>query len=114
MDAALLVEEQSVMKEVRSRANRLVNCDSANLRRTSEAASRQLAAIALLERSGRLQTLPPALREMAALRREFPHLNLGELAEAGGEPLTRSAVNHRLRRLVELAEGGTRRSGRTL
>lgn len=113
-DAALLVEEQSVIKEVRSRANRLVNCDSANLRRTSEAASRQLAAIALLERSGRLQTLPPALREMAALRREFPHLNLAELAEAGGEPLTRSAVNHRLRRLVELAESGVRRSGRVL
>lgn len=105
-EAALSVEEQAVVKEVRARANRMVNCDSANLRRTSEAAARQLAAIASLERTGRLETLPPALREMAVLRREFPFLNLGELAEAAGEGLTRSAVNHRLRRLVELAEGG--------
>lgn len=109
--AALQVEEQSVVKEVRSRANRLANCDSANLRRTSEAASRQLEAIAALRGSGRLETLPPALREMAALREEFPYLNLVELAEAGGEGLTRSAINHRLRRLVELAEGRGRGKG---
>ncbi len=112
-DAALAVEEQSVVKEVRSRANRLANCDSANLRRTSEAAARQLAAIAALERSGRLQVLSPALREIAILRSEFPYLNLSELAEVGGHGLTRSAVNHRLRRLVELAEGpGRAESGR--
>lgn len=101
---ALQVEEQSVVREVRSRANRLANCDSANLRRTSAAASQQLEAIALLERSGRLEALPPALRDMAGLRLQYPYLNLSELAEAGGEGLTRSAVNHRLRRLVEAAE----------
>ena len=56
-EAALQVEEQSVVKEVRSRANRLANCDSANLRRTSAAASRQLEAIAALERVG-----PPGAR----------------------------------------------------
>ena len=109
-EAALQVEEQSVVKEVRSRANRLANCDSANLRRTSAAASEQLAAIALLERSGRLERLSPALREMADLRVRYPYLNLSELAEAGGEGLTRSAVNHRLRRLVEAAEGKGRRT----
>lgn len=110
--AAIQVEEQAVLKEVRSRANRLANCDAANLRRTSTAASRQLEAIALLQRNGRLATLPYALREMADLRVRHPHLNLAELAEAGGEGLTRSAVNHRLRRLVEAAEkpgaGGAR------
>jgi hypothetical protein len=102
--AALQVEEQSVVREVRSRANRLANCDSANLRRTSAAASRQLQAIAILQHSGRLETLPPALREAADLRLRFPYLNLAELAEAGGQGLSRSAVNHRLRRLVEAAE----------
>jgi DNA-binding protein WhiA len=102
--AALQVEEQAVMKEVRSRANRLANCDSANLRRTSAASSRQMAAIAVLERTGRLASLPPALREVADLRVTFPYMNLVELAEAGGEGLSRSAVNHRLRRLVEVAE----------
>ncbi len=103
-EAALQLEEQSVMREVRSRANRLANCDSANLRRTSAAASQQLEAIAMLQRSGRLETLPVALREAADLRTRYPYLNLAELAEVGGEGLTRSAVNHRLRRLVQAAE----------
>lgn len=102
--AALEVEEQSVLKEVRARANRVANCDSANVRRTGAAASRQTEAISALERSGRLDALPPALRDMAALRLEHPYMNLSELAEAGGQGLTRSAVNHRLRRLVEAAE----------
>ncbi len=102
--AALQVQEQAVVKEVRSRANRLANCDAANLRRTSAAASRQLEAIAALEQNGRLATLPRALREIADLRVRHPHLNLSELAEAGGEGLTRSAVNHRLRRLVKAAD----------
>ena len=102
--AALMVEEQAVVKEVRSRANRLANCDAANLRRTSEAASRQLEAIARLERSGRLQKMPWALREVAELRARYPYMTLSELAEAGETGLSRSAVNHRLRRLVRAAE----------
>lgn len=109
-ESALAVEEQAVVKEVRSRANRLANCDAANLRRTGAAASRQLEAIAVLEGSGRLMTLPPALREMADLRRCYPYMNLAELAEAAGG-LSRSAVNHRLRRLLEAAEGRRRRNG---
>jgi len=111
-DAAIEIEEQAVVKEVRSRANRLANCDAANLRRTGEAASRQLAAIATLERSGRLRTLPWALREVAELRRRLPYASLVELAEAGEEGLSRSAVNHRLRRLVEAAERPGGRVGR--
>lgn len=110
--AALEVEEQAVLKEVRSRANRLANCDAANTRRTGAAASRQLEAIAALERSGRLAALPPALREMADLRSLHPYLNLSELAEAGGEGLTRSAVNHRLRRLVQAAERAGKKGAR--
>jgi DNA-binding protein WhiA len=102
--AALQVEEQAVLKEVRSRANRLANCDAANTRRTGIAASRQLDAIAVLERSGRLVSLPPALQAMAGLRAENPYMNLAELTEVGGEGLSRSAINHRLRRLVEEAE----------
>jgi DNA-binding protein WhiA len=111
--SALVVEEQSVVKEVRSRANRLANCDSANLRRTSTAARRQLDAISVLERTGRLSTLPPALREMAELRLRYPYMNLSELAEAEGEGVSRSAVNHRLRRLVKAAElAGSAAGGR--
>ncbi len=82
--AALMIEEQSVLKDVRSRANRVANCDAANLRRTSAAALRQIEAIELLERTGRLAAMPPALREMAELRMAHPYLNLTELARGGG------------------------------
>jgi hypothetical protein len=64
-----------------------------------------LEAIELLENSGRLMVLPAALREMAELRERYPYMNLAELAEAAGG-LSRSAVNHRLRRLLEAAEPG--------
>jgi cell division protein WhiA len=102
-EAALRLEEEAVLKEVREQANRLANCDEANLRRTSRASQRQLDAISYLERHGILRTLPAALQEVAELRQEFAHLNLTELAAEGPEGLTRSAVNHRLRRLVEAA-----------
>ncbi len=102
--AALEVEEQAVVKEVRGRANRVANCDSANLRRTSTAASRQLEAISILENSGRLATLPVGLREMAEIRVDNPSATLTELSEAADPGLTRSAINHRLRRLVEAAD----------
>lgn len=112
--AALEVEEQAVVKEVRARANRVANCDSANLRRTGVAASKQLQAIATLESAGRLASLPVGLREMAELRVENPYATLTELSEVAGQGLSRSAVNHRLRRLVEAAErvGGERGRGR--
>lgn len=103
-ESALLVEQQAVVKEVRSRANRLANCDAANLRRTGSAAARQLEAIALLESTGRLSALPSALQDMAELRRRYPYMTLAELSEATEAGLSRSAVNHRLRRLVEAAE----------
>ena len=75
-------------------------------RRTSAAALRQLEAIAYLETRGLLDDLPAALREMAALRLEHPYLNLAELAAESPEALTRSAVNHRLRRLERGGGGG--------
>lgn len=117
-EAALAIEEQAVMKDVRARANRLANCDEANLRRTSIAADRQLAAIEYLHRQGLLSGLPLALQEMAAIRRGHPSLSLSELAEEVPERLGRSALNHRLRRLVQAAEaagwrpGGVRAYGR--
>lgn len=107
--AALVLEEQSVIKDVRARANRLANCDEANSRRASAAAVRQLRAIETLERAGLLAALPPALRDVAELRRTHPYSSLTELSvESAG--LSRSALNHRLRRLVEAAEesGGPR------
>jgi len=101
--AALTVEEGAVLKEVRAQANRVANCDEANVRRASTAAQLQLGAIDYLERVGMLQELPPALQEAADLRRACPYLTLGELAEENAG-LTRSALAHRMRRVVEAAE----------
>lgn len=101
-EAALAVQEQAVIKEVRARANRLANCDAANTRRVGVAASEQLEAIAALQANGMLDKLPPALREAADLRLCYPYLSLAELAEVSDGDLSKSAINHRLRRLVRL------------
>ncbi|HEX7197038.1 MAG TPA: DNA-binding protein WhiA [Candidatus Limnocylindria bacterium] len=97
----LELETQRVGRDVRARLNRLINAEEANLARTVRAADRQLRAIDQLERDGSLARLAPALRETAAQRRRMPDADLDTLATALG--VSRSAVNHRLRRLVELA-----------
>lgn len=97
----LELETLRVGRDVRARLNRLINAEEANLGRTVRAADRQLSAIARLEGSGRLAGLSSRLRETAALRRRMPDADLDTLGAALG--VSRSAVNHRLRRLVELA-----------
>lgn len=97
----LELETHRVGRDVQARLNRLINAEEANLGRTVRAADRQISAITRLERGGRLSTLPPSLRETAAARRRMPDADLDTLATALG--VSRSAVNHRLRRLVELA-----------
>ncbi|MGH2418294.1 MAG: DNA-binding protein WhiA, partial [Candidatus Limnocylindria bacterium] len=96
----LELETQRVGADVRSRLNRLLNAEEANLGRTVRAADRQLGAIDVLERDGTLARLAPSLRETAATRRRMPDADLDTLASALG--VSRSAVNHRLRRLVAL------------
>jgi cell division protein WhiA len=79
-----------------------LNFETANIDKTIGSAMRQVAAIGELERSGRLDGLSTALQEMARARRANPEMNLNELAQR--MRLSKSAVNHRLRRLVEMAE----------
>lgn len=97
----LELETQRVGRDVRARLNRLLNAEQANLGRTVRAADRQLRAIGRLDGDGTLDRLGAGLRETAAVRRRMPDADLDTLAAALG--LSRSAVNHRLRRLVELA-----------
>jgi len=99
--ALLDFETSRVSREVRNRVNRLLNAEEANLGRTVRAADRQLQAIARLEASGELELLADGLREAAAQRRRQPDADLDALAAGLG--IGRSAMNHRLRRLVELA-----------
>ena len=103
--AAMRIMSTKVEKGIRNSVNSRLNCDSANLDKAVEAAQSQGAAIRRLEASGRLERLPDKLRETAALRLEYPELSLSELAETFDPPVTKSCLNHRLRKLVELAEG---------
>lgn len=96
----LELETRRVGRDVQARLNRLLNAEEANLGRTVRAADRQLGAIARLQADGSLASLPAALRETAAHRVRMPDADLDTLAAALG--VSRSAVNHRLRRLVEL------------
>jgi DNA-binding transcriptional regulator WhiA len=94
-------ETERVGRDVRNRLNRLMNAEAANVARTVRAADRQLRAIAELESTGELRELGRGLQEAAAQRRLHPEADLDDLARALG--VSRSAVNHRLRRIVEIA-----------
>jgi DNA-binding protein WhiA len=99
--AVMEFESVRVVREVSGEVNRRLNFETANIGKTIGSGMRQAAAIEHLEATGRLEYLPPALREMARWRSAHPDLNLAELA--GRMKLSKSAVNHRLRRLQELA-----------
>jgi DNA-binding protein WhiA len=99
--AELRHEEQAVMRWAREQANRLTNADAANLRRQTDAAARQRAAIETL---GGLDELPRDLRLVAELRLEHPDATLAELGELAVPRLSKAAVAGRLRRLVQRAE----------
>jgi DNA-binding protein WhiA len=100
--AVMEFENVRVVREVSGEVNRRLNFETANIGKTIGSGLRQAAAIETLEEEGKLATLPPALREMARWRRDNPELNLVELA--GKMKLSKSAVNHRLRRLQQLAQ----------
>ncbi|MBR4308776.1 MAG: DNA-binding protein WhiA [Oscillospiraceae bacterium] len=102
---AMAVMEAKINKNWRNIANRKTNCDSANLDKTVAAAGEQIAAIAHLREEGLFEQLPPKIRETAVLREEYPEVNLAELADLHQPPLTKSAVNHRLRKILRLAKG---------
>ena len=105
--ARLAWEEHLVFGEVRGRANRLANCDEANAARAARAALRQTETIRRLMADERWVVVPAALRSVAELRLRHPYLSLAELAAKARPALTKSALNHRLRRLEALAaEGG--------
>ncbi len=93
-----------IVKEIRNSANRRANCETANIEKTVRAASPQLEAIIKIKKEKGLSYLSPSLREMAEKRLENPDLSLSELAELFDPPLSRSGANHRLKRIVEIAE----------
>lgn len=102
--ALLHFEDVRIVKGMRNQVNRLVNCETANLNKTISAAVRQLENIRFLEREIGLDKLPPKLRMVAEQRLANPEITLQELSEALPEKVSKSGLNHRLRRLDELAQ----------
>ena len=102
--AAMGIMEARLEKELNNRVNRCCNCDDANTSKVVDAAQEQLAAIRVLRQSGQLEQLPPKLRVAAKAREENPEATLLELAALMEPPITKPAMSHRLRRLIELAK----------
>lgn len=99
-DAVLSFEEAEVISATREAANRLTNCDRANLGRASDAAHRQREAIAVLE----LDALDPELRRVAELRIAYPDSSMAELGQRAQPPMTKSAVARRMKTLISLTK----------
>jgi DNA-binding protein WhiA len=103
-NALLLFENARIVKEVRNRVNRLVNCETANLGKTINAAVRQTEKIRLLAACGLLNRLSPALQEIAQIRMQYPEASLQELVDLLDNKVGKSGINHRLRKLEQIAD----------
>ena len=90
---------------MRGTANRISNCENANLQKSVNAAQKQIADIKLIEKNSGLDSLSPKLKQAAVLRLENPELPLSELALLFEPPLAKSGLNHRFAKLAEIAEG---------
>ena len=98
------LENVRILKEMRNSVNRKVNCETANISKTVNAAVKQLEDIELIRSKLGLDQLPQNLREMALIRLEYPEAALKELGNYLTPPVGKSGVNHRLRKLAEIAE----------
>jgi len=102
--AAMKIMSAKLEKDLRNSVNRRLNCDSANLDKAVSAAQEQLEAIRKLRLAGILENLPSKLQETATQREKNPELTLSELAEEFDPPVTKSCLNHRLRKLLDEAK----------
>lgn len=102
--AVLELENIRITKQMRAEANRASNCDEHNSERMLNAADEQIEAIKLISIQRGLFTLPPGLQEMARLRLEHTSLSLNELGQLMDPPVGKSGVNHRMRRLMDIAK----------
>lgn len=103
-NSLLYIENVRIMKEVRNNVNRLVNCETANLSKTVNAAVRQVESIKLIEREIGLSRLPANLREIAELRLKYPDESLKGLGEMLTPVIGKSGVNHRLRKIEKISK----------
>ena len=104
--SVLKFEDIRIKKEMRSKVNRLVNCETANLTKTINAAVEQIEAIKKLKEQGKFGKLNEDLKEIAILRLENPNSSYEELGEKLKKPLGKSGVNYRLKKIIEISKEG--------
>ena len=102
--SVLKYEEIRVMREIRNNVNRQVNCETANLNKTISASVMQIEAINYLKKVKKYEELPTGLQEIAELRLEYPEMSLKDLGSLLENPLGKSGVNHRLKKIIEIAD----------
>lgn len=101
----LKFEDVRIMRDMRNSVNRIVNCENANFNKVADAANRQIESIKYLDKKIGLNNLPVKLQEIAIARMAHPEVSLKELGElVSGGPISKSGVNHRLRKIMEQAE----------
>ena len=100
----LRFEEIRVQKDMRGKVNRLVNCEAANLNKTINASIEQIEAIRKLQKEKKFNTLDDNLKEVAILRLENPDMSLVELGKKLKEPIGKSGVNYRLKKIIDIAK----------
>ena len=101
--AVMKFEDIRIQREMRGKVNRLVNCEAANLNKTINASIEQIGAIQKLKQTGKFNQLEDNLKEIANLRLENPEMSLIELGKLLKNPIGKSGVNYRLKKIVELA-----------
>ncbi|MEJ6952318.1 DNA-binding protein WhiA [Natronospora cellulosivora (SeqCode)] len=102
--ALLKMEDKHALKDIKNNINRKVNFETANLDKTINAAMSQIEDIELIESSTGLNSLPRSLEEIAIVRKENPYASLKELGDFLSPKLSKSGVNHRIRRLKKIAD----------
>ena len=101
--ALLSLQNTKILKQMRNNVNRIVNCETANLSKTVNAAVRQVENIKLIEKKMGISKLPKSLQQIALLRVENEDLTLKELGELLNPPISKSGVNHRLKKIEDIA-----------
>lgn len=105
LNAMLSFEDLRIMRDMRNSVNRLVNCDTANLKKTATAAAKQVEDIQLIDEKKGIDSLPEKLQNLARFRLTHQELSLKEVAEQVPDgPISKSGVNHRFKRLHEIAD----------
>jgi len=103
-NALMQLENVRIVKDMRNRVNRLVNCETANVEKTIQAAVEQIDAVEKIQKHMSLSDLPPKLAEIATLRIENPYATLKELGQMINPPISKSGVNYRLQQLIKISK----------